>query len=51
MKKAKNKILIADDEQDILDLLRMLLEAEGYDVVAANNGKAALELVDASIDL
>ena len=51
MKKAKNKILIADDEQDILDLLRMLLEAEGYDVVPANNGKAALELVDASIDL
>ena len=37
------KILIADDEQDILDILRFNLEAEGYSVYTASNGIQALE--------
>jgi len=37
------KVLIADDEQDILDILRFNLEAEGYEVFTAGNGILALE--------
>ena len=39
----RKKILIVDDEPDIVNLLKYNLETEGYDVVSANNGKAALE--------
>jgi two-component system alkaline phosphatase synthesis response regulator PhoP len=39
----RKKILIVDDEPDIVRLLKYNLETEGYDVVSANNGKAALE--------
>ncbi|MEM1360009.1 MAG: response regulator [Bacteroidota bacterium] len=38
----KKKILIADDEPNILITLRFLLEQEGYEVVEANNGRQAL---------
>ncbi|MEE0509914.1 MAG: response regulator transcription factor [Peptococcaceae bacterium] len=51
MEKVKNRILVADDEKDILELLIMLLEAEGYDVVAVHNGKEAVDCVDQTIDL
>ena len=37
------KVLIADDEQDILDILQFNLEAEGYKVETANNGVIAIE--------
>jgi len=37
------KVLIADDEQDILDILQFNLEAEGYNVETANNGVIAIE--------
>ncbi|MFZ5552292.1 MAG: response regulator transcription factor [Bacteroidota bacterium] len=36
------KILIVDDEQDILDLLTYNLEKEGYTVFTAGNGKDAI---------
>lgn len=35
-------ILVADDDFDILELLRFLLESEGYDVITAGNGYEAL---------
>lgn len=38
------KILIADDEADILEILRFNLEAEGYEVKTAKNGVVAIEL-------
>ncbi len=38
----KQKILIADDERDILDFLKYNLEKEGFDVLLAKNGKDAL---------
>jgi two-component system, OmpR family, alkaline phosphatase synthesis response regulator PhoP len=38
-----NKILVVDDEQDILDLLKYNLEKEGYEVETASNGKEAVE--------
>lgn len=40
---AIKKILIADDESDILEILQFNLEAEGYEVMTAKNGNEALE--------
>jgi CheY-like chemotaxis protein len=37
-------VLVADNEQDIVALVRFKLEREGYDVVDANDGQKALEL-------
>ena len=36
------KILIVDDEKDVISLTRTLLEDNGYEVVTANSGKEAL---------
>ena len=36
------RILIVDDEQSILDCLRMLLECDGYQVETAGSGREAL---------
>lgn len=47
----KAKILIADDEKEIRDIVKMLLEGEGYEVTAAADGQEALSLADASVDL
>lgn len=37
------KIMIIDDEKDVLFLLRVLLEKEGFEVIEAQNGKIAYE--------
>ncbi|MEO6405690.1 MAG: response regulator transcription factor [Ferruginibacter sp.] len=37
------KILIADDEQDILEILQFNLQAEGYEIATAKNGDEAIE--------
>jgi len=39
------KILVADDEMLYQHLLRVNLEKEGYEVIAASNGEEALDLV------
>lgn len=44
-----SKILIVDDERDILDLIRMHLENEGHEVVQAVNGLEALQLAISSL--
>lgn len=46
MKKSKIKILLVDDEPDILELLTYNLSAEGYQVFTASNGKKALKVAD-----
>ena len=38
------RILIIDDEPSILEVLRKILQFEGYDVVTAANGEEGLEL-------
>ena len=50
---AKKKILIVDDDPDIREVVSILLGSEGYKVVQAENGQAAVEMVyqDRSIDL
>ena len=37
-------VLVADDESDIVELLTILLERAGYEVLTAADGKTALEL-------
>jgi two-component system alkaline phosphatase synthesis response regulator PhoP len=42
MKKKDIKILLVDDEQDILEIIGYNLSQEGYQVVTASNGKEAI---------
>ena len=44
-------ILIVDDDAEIRELLELLLSGEGYAVRQAENGEAALAMLDAGIDL
>ena len=37
-------ILVADDDPDILELVSVTLEREGYEILLASNGEEALEL-------
>ena len=39
------RILIVDDEEDIVSLVRMILEDAGYEVTSAATGKEALALI------
>ena len=39
------RILICDDERDIVSALKIYLEAEGYETVCAYNGEEALEAI------
>ncbi|HHI78653.1 MAG TPA: response regulator [Planctomycetes bacterium] len=41
----RGRILVVDDEQEEADLLKRLLEGEGYDVDLARNGREALEIL------
>ena len=38
------KVLVVDDDVNIVKLIKLYLEKEGYDVITAHNGKDALEL-------
>ncbi len=44
MAKSSKKILVVDDENDILDLLKYNLSKEGLEVKTANNGKKGVEI-------
>ena len=46
---SKKKILIVDDEQDILTYLSTLLEDNGYNTVLAKNGEEALKQMEAAL--
>ncbi len=43
MKKAEKKILIVDDEEDILEITRYNLSREGYQVICVTSGEDALK--------
>ncbi len=40
------KVLIADDEQDIKDVMQMYLEGQGYEVETAYDGLDTLDMVN-----
>ena len=41
-----NRILVVDDDVTSLDIVDVMLESQGLDVVRASNGKAAVEGVE-----
>jgi len=43
----QNEILLVDDDPDIRDSLRIILEKKGYEVRTANNGRDALTQIKA----
>lgn len=49
---ARLKVLCVDDNSDVLELEKLLLEREGYEVLVANNGVEGLKLFrDSKVDL
>ena len=45
------KILVIEDEEDILNLVKIILEISGYEVMVAHDGYQGLELVKNNPDL
>ena len=43
---AKEKILVVDDEKDILELLKYNLEKSGFNVICIKSGGHALDFID-----
>ncbi len=48
---SRKRVLVVDDEKDIVELIRYNLDNEGYDVIPAYNGKEALEKISSRPDL
>jgi len=44
---ASHRILVADDQPDVLEALRLLLKAEGYQIETAKSPAAVLKAIDA----
>ena len=49
--KQNQRILVVDDEQDLLEILKFNLETEGYEVATASSAEEAIEMDIASFDL
>lgn len=47
----KHKILLCDDEKEILEILQLYLEKEGYEIIKAEDGEKALEIVKNTKDI
>ncbi|MBU0899455.1 response regulator [bacterium] len=47
----KTKVLVVDDEIDILRILKKVLELKNYEVITASTGKEALERINETIDI
>src|SRR5687768_18254482 len=43
---SKKRLLVVDEHEDNVEVLRARLEARGYGVKGANDGQAALDVVD-----
>lgn len=41
------RVLIVDDEPDVLKMLKMVLELEGYETLLASDGETALRRIEA----
>ncbi len=42
----RKKVLMVDDEPEIIGLVKLILDPEGYDVISANGGLECLEMMD-----
>lgn len=47
----KETILAADDNEEILEIIQVLLESEGYQVILASDGTEAVKRLTTSVDL
>ena len=45
------RILIVDDQPDVLDMMKEILDREGYETVAVGSGEEALQMTNQSFDL
>lgn len=41
---AKKRLLLVDDEVELVEMIKFRLEASGYEVLTANDGQRALEI-------
>lgn len=46
----ENSILVVDDEEDTVELARMVLEYEGYRVFSAGNGEEAIQFLNTTAE-
>ena len=46
MAERKTRVLIADDQSDVIEALRLLLKAEGYEIEAASSPAGVLEAIE-----
>ncbi len=51
MAQSATKILVVDDDQDVLTVASAALEADGYTVLSARNGVEALEILASTRDI
>lgn len=42
----QNKVLVAEDDKDILEILNLYLESNDFQIYSANNGKDALDIIN-----
>ncbi|MGL5149474.1 MAG: response regulator transcription factor [Clostridium sp.] len=47
----KKKILVCDDEKEIIEILELYLDKEGYEVIKAIDGEMALSIINDSKDI
>jgi CheY-like chemotaxis protein len=45
MRRDRHVILVVDDDHDLRESLREILEAEGFETIGASNGKEAIDLL------
>ncbi|HVE15072.1 MAG TPA: response regulator, partial [Elusimicrobiota bacterium] len=45
MAQAKTRLVVADDQTELLSLMKMALEMDGYDVTTASDGEEALQVI------
>jgi DNA-binding response OmpR family regulator len=45
------RVVVVEDELEILDFTRFVLEREGYEVISVTSGEAALQAVGPDVDL
>lgn len=49
IKSLKGRILVVEDEKSMREVLTMLLEEEGYDIVSVSDGQEGIELINDNI--
>ena len=42
-------ILVCDDEKEIADAIELYLQREGFNILKANDGKEALDIIDKNV--